>query len=189
MAKTPIDTQTEVLGTVVPRPDPTLLTTELTLREIANLKELLQSQTGDLRRWIERIEEHLNTRHAEIREEADRLHVLFDEKFKSIALQFAGNDKAVAAALQAQKEAAAATNLSNMEASNKSEASFVKQIDQMQMIVNAIAKATDEKIDDLKTRLTLGEGQKRGMGESWGIIVAAGGLATGILIAVASYIR
>ena len=71
----------------------------------------------------------------------------------------------------------------------KSESAFTKQIDQMQMIVNSIAKATDEKIDDLRTRLTMGEGKSKGMGESWGVIVAAGGLATGILIAVASYIR
>ena len=172
-----------------PVPDPTLLTTELTLREIATLKELLQSQTSDIRHSIDRIESQLNTRHSAIREDSERLQVLFEEKFTSIALQFSGNDKAVAAALQAQKEAAAAQNANNMEASAKSEASFTKQIDQMQMVVNAIAKATDEKIDDLKTRLTLGEGTKRGMGESWGVVVAAGGLATGILIAVASYLR
>lgn len=173
----------------VPVPDPTLLTTELTLREVANLKELLQSQTNGLQHEVTRIYGVLDTRHAAIRDEADRLQNLFEERFKSIDLQFGDRDKAVGAALQAQKEAAAAQNTANLAAALKSESAFTKQIDQMQMIINAIAKATDEKIDDLKTRLTLGEGTRKGIGEGWGIIVAAGGLATGILIAVAAYIK
>ena len=172
-----------------PIPDPTVLTTAALLREISNLKELLQAEITHLQRDDKRIWDFLGNRGTIIREEIDALHVLLNERFHGVGLQFTERDKAITAALEAQKEAAAAQNTSNMEAAGKSEASFTKQIDQMQMIVNAIAKATDEKIDDLKTRMTLGEGTKRGMGESWGIIVAAGGLATGILIAVASYIR
>ena len=138
----------------MPVPDPTLLTTQLTLREIANLKELLQSQTGGLKRRLLAFTHILDTRHAAIRDEADRLQNSFEERFKSIDLQFGDRDKAVGAALQAQKEAAAAQNVSNLSAALKTETSFTKQIDQMQMIINAIAKATDEKIDDLKTRMT-----------------------------------
>lgn len=172
-----------------PIPDPTVLTTELTLREVANLKELMEAKIGAAESAIDRIRERLDTRHAEIREGMQTLQAFFDEKFESISIQFEERDKrqdqgsssdrlAIAAALQAQKESM-----------GKTEASFTKQLDALQMVMNNIAKASDEKIDDLKTRVTMFEGKTKGIGESWGIIVAAGGLATGILIAVASYIR
>lgn len=172
-----------------PIPDPTVLTTELTLREIANLKELLQSEINHLRDTERRVWEELATRAPAIRLEVERLHGLFDQRFKTVELQFNERDKrqdivaisgrsAIDAALAAQKESMA-----------KTETAFTKQIDQMQLLINAVAKATDEKIDDLKTRLTLREGQAKGLGEGWGIVVAAGGLATGILIAITSFYK
>ena len=172
-----------------PVPDPTVLTTELTLRETHNVKELLQGEIHSLDGAVERIRVRLDSRHAEIREGMQTLQAFFDEKFESISIQFEERDKrqdqnstadrtAIAAALQAQKESM-----------GKTEASFTKQLDSIQMVMNSIARASDEKIDDLKTRLTMIEGKSKGIGEGWGIIVAAGGLATGILIAVAAFIR
>lgn len=172
-----------------PIPDPTVLTTELTLREINNLKELLQAEINNLKLKDERHDLEFSNRAPAIRAEVERLHALFDERFKSIGVQFSERDKRQDQVLEASKLAIEAALLSQKESMAKTEAAFTKQIDQSSVVVNAIAKATDEKIDDLKTRLTLIEGKAKGIGEGWGIIVAAGGLATGILIAVASYLR
>ena len=49
--------------------------------------------------------------------------------------------------------------------------------------------ALTDRISALTSRFDTWEGKAKGMGEGWGILVAAGGLAVGILIAVASYIR
>jgi hypothetical protein len=170
-----------------PVPDPTVLTTELMLREVANLKELLQTQINVLKQEDIRVWEELSTRQPAIRAEVERLHALFDERFHSISTQFTERDKrqdqiqiaektAISAALQAQKE--------SME---KTEAGFTKQIDSLHTVIDTAGKSTDGKIDDLKTRLTTIEGKSKGLGEGWGVIVAAGGLATGILFAISGF--
>lgn len=108
---------------------------------------------------------------------------LYDEKFASIALQFRERDTrteqsskdskvAVDAALQAAKEAVGEQNKSNALAIAKSEAGFTKQIDQIGLLITTTAKGTDDKIDDIKTRLTLIEGRGKGVGEGWATVMA-----------------
>lgn len=98
------------------------------------------------------------------------LDALIDIRFDSIDTQFAERDKrteqlsladktAIAAALQAQKEAAGAQNESNTTANNKMEASFAKLIDQTQTLLQAVTRNTDDKINDIKSRLDKGEGR------------------------------
>jgi hypothetical protein len=92
------------------------------------------------------------------------------EKFEGVARQFIERDErteqlsiadktAIAAALQAQKEAAGATNESNSVALTKMEGNFTKLIDQGQALIASVVKNTDEKINDLKSRLDRGEGK------------------------------
>jgi hypothetical protein len=92
------------------------------------------------------------------------------EKFLSIEKQFAERDVrteqaagavkiAVDAALQAQKEAAGEQNRSNALAQSKSETAFTKQIDQMSTLIQTMTKAFDDKIGDVKDRLTRIEGK------------------------------
>lgn len=81
---------------------------------------------------------------------------------------FKGNQTALDAALKTQKEA-----------SDKIEANFTKGIDNMQELMRAGFKASDDKIDDLRTRVTSNEGRTKGIGDSWGYIIGAlGALAT-----------
>ena len=86
------------------------------------------------------------------------------EKFRSIEVQFKERDTrteqtsrdskvAVDAALSAQVKSVDAQNISNSLAISKSEAGFTKQIDQIGALIQATGKATDDKIDDIKTRL------------------------------------
>lgn len=117
----------------------------------------------------------------QINDVAAKLQALHDEKFRSIEeqsrikfegvqIQFSERDKrteqlsladktAIAAALQAQKEAAGATNESNSVALLKMETNFAKLIDQGQTLLQSVVRNTDEKINDLKSRLDRGEGK------------------------------
>lgn len=92
------------------------------------------------------------------------------QSFDSINTQFAERDKrteqlsladktAIAAALQAQKEAAGATNESNGAALAKMENNFTKLIEQGQTLVQSVSRNLEDKINDLKSRLDRGEGK------------------------------
>jgi hypothetical protein len=96
-----------------------------------------------------------------------------EEKFASIQKQFQERDVrteqsskdskvAVDAALQAAKEAVGEQNKSSALAIAKSEAATTKQIDQMGQFIQSGNKATDDKIDDIKERLTRIEGKSEG---------------------------
>jgi hypothetical protein len=100
------------------------------------------------------------------------LEELHDEKFGSIALQFAERDvrseqasegakQALDAALFAQKELVAQQNEANSAAA-KAEASFTKQIDQIGTIIQTLEKALDARITELKERIDRGEGSTAG---------------------------
>ena len=130
----------------------------------------------------------------------NEVYLQHEQKFDSIRIQFTERDirteqttssskVAVDAALQAQKEAASAQNDANAAAITKSEAAFTKQIDAIGTLIQTTTKSTDEKIDDMKERITQIEARKTGSNESWGIIaviativIAAAGLAMMILV-------
>lgn len=91
-------------------------------------------------------------------------------QFGAIATQFQERDKrteqlsladktAIAAALQAQKEAAGAQNESNAAANVKMETNFAKLIDQGQALLLEMRRNTEAQINDLKSRLDKGEGR------------------------------
>jgi hypothetical protein len=203
-----------------PIPDPTKLTTEQLRRELATLREILETRLDAMDRATEltatqaavigqqieqtrdrlrdetaadvrQLRELLETRldgmdrairlHAEIidRVPAERdmaikhLAELHDEKFASIALQFAERDvrseqategakQALDAALLAQKELVAQQNEANSAAAAKAEASFTKQIDQIGTIIQTLEKALDARITELKERIDRGEGSNAG---------------------------
>jgi hypothetical protein len=203
-----------------PVPDPTRLTTEQLRRELATLREIIETrlhgmdvatelastQAAAVRDEIEqtrdRLHEETATQVAQLREllearfdgmdQAIRLNAeiidrvpaerdmaikhleeLHDEKFGSIALQFAERDvrseqasegakQALDAALLAQKELVAQQNEANSAAAAKAEASFTKQIDQIGTIIQTLEKALDARITELKERIDRGEGSTAG---------------------------
>lgn len=134
-----------------PDPDPTTLTTDALHREVAAIEELFDAKLKTLT--------ETNT-----------------EKFRGIETQFALRDtaaeklaaadqKAIAAALQAQKEDAAARNESNAAAIAKSEAGFTKQIDGIGTLINTMTSSFDDKLTDLKSRLDRGDGRTTGVSD------------------------
>lgn len=116
-----------------------------------------------------------------IKDAVRQLQSLVDEKFESvearteiqfqgIATQFAERDKrgeqlsvadktAINAALAAQEKQASAYNESSSTANTKMETNFTKLIEQMAILLQSVTKNTDDKINDIKSRLDKGEGR------------------------------
>lgn len=180
-----------------PDPDPTLRTNEQLQREAVILRELIELRMEGVQVRFDAMDKAIGL----LQETANRsptineVYVKHEQMFQSIATQFEERDTrteqtskdskvAVDAALQAAKEAVGAQNESNSLAIAKSEAATTKQIDAMGALITATAKASDEKIDDLKGRLGLIEGRSKGFGDGWGFIV--GGI--GALMMIGTFI-
>lgn len=135
-----------------PVPDPTLLTTEQLLREVAALRELVES-------------------------DIEGLESIVSEKFRSVDQQLelverqrveqkADTKAAVDAALTAQKEAVKEQTTASDRAIAKSEASMTKQLEQLQATFAASIKSLADTLDDLKGRTGTIEAIKQGGRES-----------------------
>jgi hypothetical protein len=131
-------------------------------KQVTHLRSLLESRISTVDHLIKLITDDVKQFPAEIGRFVENLRQLHDEKFTSIQTQFLERDVratasedaakiAVNAALQAQKEAAAAQNQANSEAITKSEAATAKQIDAIQALITTNNKANDEKIGSVLT--------------------------------------
>lgn len=203
---------------LVPNPDPSVLTTAALLREIEGLRE---QTIREIKMNRELIEARLDGNDAAvallrttadkipyaIKESVQRLQELHDEKFLSIQTQFKERDTrteqtskdskvAVDAALQAAKEAVGEQNKSSALAIAKSEAATTKQIDLIGTQIGQVSKSADDKIADIKERITSIEArgagvatQKQETNQNWGFIFGAGGLVVAIISVVLLAIR
>lgn len=123
-----------------PVPDPTVLTTQALLREVASLKELLQSQDYGQRREVAELKELLQSQILGIDR---RITEKFDGLERRRLEQKKDTEDAVEAALTAQKEAV-----------TKSEIATGKQIEQLQTTLNVAVGDLRRTIDDVKERVT-----------------------------------
>jgi phage-related protein len=177
----------------IPNPDPSLLTTAQLLRELTNLRELVDARIGPIVNRLDAMDSSVNDKVTHLRE-------LHEEKLQSIDTQFRERDVrtdqaaastkiAVDAALQAAKEAVGEQNKSSALAIAKSETATTKQIDQLQTLIQTNSDATNDKINDIKARLDRGDGMVRGtadthterrldVGSMVGIIVGIVGVAS-----------
>jgi hypothetical protein len=197
-------------GGLVPVPDPTLLTTQLVDKAITALEGKLQTRFDAMDRAAELVREDytrvptqvdraiLNLRDL-LEQKIDNLHSVSDEKFEGIANQFIERDKrtdqltvasatAVQAAFAAQKEAVSEQNKSNSLAITKSENSTLESLKQLRDLFQADSKATNDKINDLKSRIDRGEGSHSGGNAVWGYVsvivtIVISAAVLGVLIA------
>jgi hypothetical protein len=194
----------------VPVPDPTVLTTKLTEREIAALRELLDARITALKNTVEtrldgmdkallpvqaatqrlvdlvlgledklagRVDEKLTAYANVVHEKFHGIEVRFSERDTRFESEKRDSKTAVDAALQAAKEAV-----------GKSELSTVKQIDQQGILINTTTKATDEKIDDIKDRITRIEGMGLGRAQQYGQWIVGAGLLVAMAVLVSKYL-
>ena len=194
-----------------PDPDPTTLTTQALYREINQVQSLLNSHMdglqGTLSARISAIDHDLDRLQIAMEQEPEHtgtlintLRDLHEEKFKSIQVQFVERDTrteqtsrdskvAVDAALQAAKEAVGEQNKSSALAIAKSEASTTKQIDQQGLLIASSTQGLDDKIDDIKDRLTRIEGNSSGGHQVWGYIIGVAGSLVGLIALLFNILR
>jgi hypothetical protein len=199
-----------------PVPDPTLLTTQQLERAIAGSREIVESEINGIDKIVALHQDILNKLPAQIAESAHHLRELTEERFKSVATQFAERDirteqtsrdskVAVDAALQAAKEAVGEQNKSSALAIAKSESATTKQIDQIQTIIGATNDALNGKIEDIKERMAslenrltadaaartaghqIGVDNRQRGADGWAVISAVGGLIVGALLVAAAF--
>ena len=145
--------------------------------DLVRVPTLLDRETKALR---ELLETKISAGAAVTQEQLRRVEVLIEEGEKRNQQLKAGDALALAAALQAAKEAVAEQNRSNTLAISKSETAVGESIRQLQVNFETANKATNEKVDDLKGRLDRGEGdvvnERRGVRErrlDMGTVIAA----------------
>lgn len=187
----------------VPNPDPTALTTKALEAAIANLSQSTDLQITNLKDVLLRVRDQLDQRPAALIEgvthlrdllisEIKKLEAVFEEKFTRIDGQFVERDKraeqlaiaastAIAAALQAQKEAVGEQNKSGAAAIAKSESSFLESIRQLNALFANSNQSLDEKITALNKRMDLSEGRNSGYAGLWAFIVGGIGLISVII--------
>lgn len=214
---TPIPQQSGTIGpsgpvqvSVVPSPDPTVLTTDQLRREIAALKEILinvidgkfqviTTRLDGSDKAVALLQEATDKQPARTQAAFDTLKSLTDEKFAGIQKQFEERDvrteqlasateKAVVNALAAQDKSVTDKAQSAAEAIAKSETSTAKQIDGQAAASAAANEAKQLQIDDLKARVqaieSRSEGQslqKQDTSGNWALIISA----IGAFVAVA----
>lgn len=186
----------------VPLPDPTTLTTQQLLREITMLKEAVDTRFSAMDKAIELLQKFADKSPttAVLEQQVSAQVSLTEEKFRGVEKQFSERDKrteqlsladktAIAAALQAQKEAAGAQAETNSAATAKQELAFTKLLEQIQQTQSATNRATEDKVNALTGRLDRGEGHTKGMGDGWGFIVGAVGMFAGLAAVVTLIVK
>lgn len=111
------------------------------------------------------------------------LKELMNEKFAGIEKQIDERDVRTERTAKDDKIALDAALQSAKEAVAKSETSTTKQIDQIGVLFSTAAKTNDEKIDDVKDRLTLVEGRTMGKTEGWASTQSAIAIIVSIVVA------
>lgn len=137
---------------------------------------------------------------AVVNEKIKSLSDVTTQQFKSITDTFAEKDKAVSVGLSAQKEAAAAQQAGNAQATTKMEDNFTKLLDQGRELLAEVRRNTEVQISDIKDRLTAIESRAQGVviqkqetvqsaTQSWayivgsiGFVIGFGGLIVAILM-------
>lgn len=174
-----------------PIPDPTELTTAQLYREIAALTRIMETRMEGYDKAIELLQafaDRMPTT-AMVQASLDGLKAVMEERFISTKMQFEQRDVAVAAALQAAKEAVLEQNRSSATAISKSELATQKQIDTQSSLISTATGALRDQIDDLKARLirveegsTVQKETKTDNRQNIGMLVGVGGLAIAAVV-------
>lgn len=153
-----------------PVPDPSSLTTEQLQREIANLKDWVQSRITGMNDIIEERFKSVTT----------QLQLLEKQRVE----QKADTEKAVQAALSAAKEAVKEQTAASDKSIQKSETATAEQLKQQgTTTITAIAGVT-QSVGDLKDRVGNIESEKKGGKETLSGVYALGGFVLVVLTTI-----
>ena len=192
-------------------PDPTVLTTQQLDRGLEAERDyvdgvvaVIEQRLSAMDRATELLNETVNRVPTALQVAIANLRELHEEKFKSVALQFAERDTrseresrdnkvAVDAAFAAQKEAASEQNKSNTLAIDKSERATAETLNKQADLFESRTRAIDGQITDLKdrlnsdmsdikTRLTAIEENKKGSTDQRSAVYAFVGFLAALLV-------
>jgi hypothetical protein len=192
----------------IPIPDPSLLTTDQLRRELAALRDTLETRLNAMDKASILLHDNLSLVPTGTDKQISHLKELHEAKIDAVGTNFhgqltaaaAGIEKqfverdvrskaaelaaqvAVGAALQAQKESANAMNESNAVAVAKAEATTVKQIDGILALLTSNTKNTDDKIAVINARLDRDEGANRGHNSSQTSLLAIMAVIISIIV-------
>jgi hypothetical protein len=179
--------------------DPTQLTLDVLHRESLFLKELIFTRLDAMDKAVALFSTNLTRVPTDVDKQVGNLKELLSERFNRVTTQFEGiqlqfierdvrteksaedSKIAVDAALQAAKEAVGKQQESNSLAISKSEGATTKQLDQINVNLQTINAALNDKIDDVKNRLTIQDGKGLGAGALWGVIATAAGIVIAVM--------
>lgn len=192
-----------------PRPDPTLLTTQQLLRELASLREIIEARLDGMDKAIELIQRSADKVPTEVDTKLSALDARYVEKFASIQIQFSDRTKLYDQSTRDSKEAVAAALQAAKEAVTKSELNTKEQLGQLSSMIGAMNTTLNEKIDAStgraetavaslraellpqitgeRTRGDIGMGRQMGQGALIAIIfgaISALGVIVGLLVIV-----
>jgi uncharacterized protein (DUF342 family) len=149
-----------------PVPDPTVLTQEASTKLEAMIRNLIKTEIEHQRELFDEkldgISNQFSERLATISEKIAGIGLRLDLLDARTAEQKSDTKAALDAALAAQKEAVAAQTESSDKSINKSETATTERIKAVETLLNASTRASDDKIDDLKSRIVAIEAVKIG---------------------------
>jgi hypothetical protein len=142
-----------------PVPDPTTLTTEALQREIKALGERVKAEADGLKEFVlAKMDGHAQDNCVRFGDIKERFVIIEAQRVE----QKNDTQKAVDAALQAQKEAVREQTLASDKAINKSETGMIEQLKQQNATTAAHLTAISDKITDLTNRVGTIEAVKLG---------------------------
>jgi predicted HNH restriction endonuclease len=145
-----------------PIPDPTILTTQQLVREIAALKEIIFTRLAGMDKALDLATAVLNQVPSEITKEIAHLKELENARFESIEKRFHERDARFEQAASTTKEALDVALGASEKTMNKAETSFTKQFDQLNAIIGTKSESLALQLTDLKERFLKVEGRGEG---------------------------
>jgi hypothetical protein len=175
-------------GTSVPRPDPTVLTTQALEKQIGALKELVFTRMDSMEKALDSLLAKADRRpsvcelEARIDGRLKAIELRFDERDLRFEASFLANKSSVEAAFVALKEAVKEQNIASSTAIAKAENATTKEIDSLKTLISLESKSMDDKHGDFRSRLTTIESTSTSQGRIFSLILTG----LGLIIAVAA---
>jgi hypothetical protein len=170
---------------IIPNPDPSLITGLAIDRAVGNSERVINARIDGMQKAVEvfqadltrvpttldrsvgglreLLESQINGLRSVIFEKISKLAEVTDERFAGVAAQFSERDTRTDQRAGDTKLAVDAAFAAAKEATAKIESGFSKSIDSTQDLLKTTTKATDDKISDIKDRLTSMESRTQGI--------------------------
>lgn len=188
------DSKTSYIETTtnrLPVPDPTILTTQQLVREVGSLKELFETRLDAMDKAIVLLQAFADRQPTttSVAHSVEALKELMEEKFAGVKTRIDERDIQNEKDARDVKSAVDSAFAAAKEAVGEQNKSTTKQIDGIYEAYRANTKTVDDKIGDIKDRLTMIESHSKGAGDMWGYVIGFVGVAVSVLMAAIVILR